>query len=403
MPRNKKELKGPELDRVLRMRPDEITLTRLRAMFADTEERAAEYNPQDTFTLPAKKLWNDAAVRTNLGRFVVNMFVLAPLKGALGYRNVPLDQKAINSMIAEATTRMTENRLHADDYVDFMERLTWLGYSTAAFTIPGFGLDGVRCPPKTAALKVRLLRQHRAAIEAGDPVVIDAVEKELLAAARAELRAQGSPSLEYYESGARGDFNNNYKNMAVMRGLVADPQHPGKFLVGKSSLFDGTSPEEQHVGSSILIQGAGGRAIDTRKSGYMSKQLTAAFQGIVLDVDGSDCGSTRTLKVRITPANAGEFRLRYAATSPGKLVLLDSEKIKEFYGKDVHLRSPMFCRTPAICEKCYGRLPFELGIVNVGMTYNAVGERLKGLSMKQFHNSTVHLGEVDLDRAISPE
>jgi len=402
MPRKPKELKGVELKKILAMKPEDVTLSLLRTMFADTETSDAEYTPQDKLTLPKGRAFNKGQIRTNLGRFVVNMFVLAPLEGAVEYVNAPLTQKTVDGLISDATEKMTENEVTPEQYVDFMERLSWIGYSTVAFTSPSFGLDGVRVPPKTAALKKRLLKQHAKKIASGDPQTINRIEKELLESARKELKAKGSPSLEYYESGTRGSFDNNFKNMAVMRGLVPDPQNPGKFLVGKNNLSDGTGPEDQHLTSSLLIQGAGGRAIDTRKSGYMSKQLTSAFQGIVLGPPGSDCGAKRTLKVKLTQKNHKAFRLRYIMKG-GKPVLLDMKTLKSMVGREVELRSPMFCRTPEVCEMCYGRLPFELGIKNVGLTYNAVGEKLKNLALKSFHDATVHLGEVDLDRAISAE
>ena len=402
MPRKSKEIKGSDLKYVFSIASDDVTLPLLRGLFADTEDGESRFSPQDKLSVPRGKAGAKSQTRTNLGRYMFNMFALEPLRPHVGYINDPLTQKRVSALIGEATDLMTEGKIIPDEYVDFMERMAWMGYSTVSFVAPGFGMDGVRLPPKAAALKKKLLEKNREALKRGDADAVSRVEKELLAAARLELKAKGSASLDYWDSGSRGNFKNNFKNMAAMRGLVADPQHPGKFLVGTSCLSDGTPPEDMQLGATVLIQGAGGRAVDTRKGGYMSKQLMASFQGLILGEDGSNCETRRCLTVKITSKNSGEFRLRYIVVNK-KLVLLDSDMLKKFIGKTVQLRTPMFCRSPEVCEKCYGRLPYEIGIKNVGMTYNAIGVRLKGLSLKQMHDSTVQVGKIDLDSVIFEE
>lgn len=133
----------------------------------------------------------------------------------------------------------------------------------------------------------------------------------------------------------------------------------------------------------------------------MSKQLMAAFQGVVLDERGSDCGTSGYLEVTMDPHMEKALRYRYV-TFKGKLVKLDKKGMALVKGERVKLRSPMFCRSKKICNKCYGELPYLLGIQNVGLTYNTVGEVLKNQSMKAFHDSSVRIGNIDLDQVISP-
>jgi hypothetical protein len=132
----------------------------------------------------------------------------------------------------------------------------------------------------------------------------------------------------------------------------------------------------------------------------MSKQLTSAFQGITLDKHGSDCGTTKTLKVTLTKENVGIFKFRFIVEGK-KLVLLTSENIDSYIGKTVNMRSPLYCKSKKMCNKCYGELPYKLGIVNIGLTFNAVGEKLKNLSMKAFHDMTVKLNNINIEDAIT--
>jgi hypothetical protein len=187
-----------------------------------------------------------------------------------------------------------------------------------------------------------------------------------------------------------------------MRGVVPVLGKPKKFEVGTSNLIDGTSESEQALGANILIEAASGRALETAQAGYLSKQLTSAFQGVELDVEGSDCGTKKTMKILLTKENANEYKYTYIVDN-GKLVLLDRKTLPLYIGKEVNWRTPMYCQSKKYCEHCFGRLPYILGINNVGITFNGVGEKFKKLCLKAFHDMTVHLADINLDEAIKKE
>jgi hypothetical protein len=125
----------------------------------------------------------------------------------------------------------------------------------------------------------------------------------------------------------------------------------------------------------------------------------AAFQGVELDEEGSDCGTEITLTVKITEKNYKKFLYTYIVEG-NKLVCLSPDKIKNYIGKTVKKRSPLYCKTPKICEKCFGRLPYIIGIKKIGLTVSQLAESLKNLSMKRFHSSSVKLGKVNLEECL---
>jgi hypothetical protein len=86
----------------------------------------------------------------------------------------------------------------------------------------------------------------------------------------------------------------------------------------------------------------------------------------------------------------------------GKLIRLDPEILEDYAGKTVKLRSPMFCRGKQYCNKCYGDLPYLIGIKNVGLTINAIGESLKRFSLKAFHDASVKTAKMDVLGNITP-
>lgn len=131
-----------------------------------------------------------------------------------------------------------------------------------------------------------------------------------------------------------------------------------------------------------------------------AKKLSKSFQGIELDAKGSDCHSKKTVRIKITKDNYNLLKERYIVTAKGNVLLTDETK-DTFMDKTVNLRSPMFCKSKTgICNVCAGELYYKLGIKNVGLILNLVGGALVTLSLKSFHNLSVSLNSIDIDKFI---
>lgn len=127
--------------------------------------------------------------------------------------------------------------------------------------------------------------------------------------------------------------------------------------------------------------------------------MFAAFQSLTLDEKDSDCGSTKTLNLLLTNKNYKLFLYRYIVEG-GKLVRLDNTNIKSYIGKEVKLRSALYCQSPKICNKCAGDMYYNLGIVNAGLTVTKIGSVVLNLSLKNFHDTTLKLGRIDYTKYI---
>jgi hypothetical protein len=116
-----------------------------------------------------------------------------------------------------------------------------------------------------------------------------------------------------------------------------------------------------------------------------------------LDEVGSDCKTKQTVEILID--NPKEFLLRYIEEN-GKLILLTPNIVNSYKGKYVKMRSPMFCKSQKICNKCAGELYYKLGIPNFGLVSNIIGTSILNLSMKLFHDTTVKTTEIDINNYI---
>lgn len=397
------EMTGENLKFILTLKPSDITLKFLKKYFASTKvDNVIDkkvFSFQDKFTLEKNsKFGNKENIRTNVGKYIFNLFTLEKFRGKVDYFNNTLNKSELNNINNILSEMILEDEITMIEYKEFIDRLNWLGFGTVTFTAPNFGIAGLTCPPKTAKLRKELFIKYKKELEDVDTKIVTMIENKLIASAKEELK--GTTILDFYESGSRGNFDNNYKTMVLMKGLVPNPRKPGKFLVSLGNLSDGTPPEDQWLGANQLINGASGRALETAIGGYMAKQLNAAFQGIVLGEKDSNCKTNNTLTVTLTTKNINEFKYRFIIDG-GNLVRLDKKNKGKYVGKTVKMRSPMYCKHPNICNKCFGDLPFILDIKNIGLTFSETAENLKLFSMKAFHDSSVKTLDVDIFSTIT--
>ena len=104
----------------------------------------------------------------------------------------------------------------------------------------------------------------------------------------------------------------------------------------------------------------------------------------MLDDYGSDCGTKRTLDVKLTNTIKKDYMYRYIVTDNGSLVLLTPENMDKYIGKTVKMRSPMMCVGEKICNHCAGDLFYKLGIKNAGLTASRVATTLTRLNINFF-------------------
>ena len=61
----------------------------------------------------------------------------------------------------------------------------------------------------------------------------------------------------------------------------------------------------------------------------------------------------------------------------------------------MHLRSVLYCQSEKLCNICAGDMYYNLGMQNVGLTVTKVGSAVLNLSLKNFHDTTLHLKRIN--------
>jgi len=129
-------------------------------------------------------------------------------------------------------------------------------------------------------------------------------------------------------------------------------------------------------------------------AGYMTKQFYAVYQSIVVDDAGTDCGTKAYLNITLTADIIHLFLDQYIVEG-SKLILLTDDNADKYMNHKVQMRSPMFCISDKLCNKCAGERPELIGIKNIGLTAGRVSNTMLQKRMKSWHITKVSMNRVD--------
>lgn len=382
---------------LLNLKPEDITFDELLKLFGDRVDGKTKtmissmMKTGDSFVLEANEYFNKTKITTNPGLFIYNKLIIErELTGVLGYWNTTIDGGQLGKIEDLLSKALLNDVISEETMFAYLNRTQWLSMQLHSVVSGSFTLSSLEPLPKVTKRRNELIKQHKDLLEAGDVVTSVKIEKELLAMADKEL--EKDHGLDLYRSGARGSFGNNFKTISVMKGAVYNPT-TARFDIVTSNFMEGIKKSDLPVYGNSVVTAAYPKAIGTATSGYFSKQIIAALQAVVLDGPGSDCGTKGTLSTRLTEHNIKDHLYRFVVEG-GKTVLLDEDNISKYVGKDVKMRSVMYCIGEKKCEKCSGLMYRKLKIDNMGMTASRISSTLLNMSMKKFHDTSSKLYSV---------
>ncbi|ADN68868.1 DNA-directed RNA polymerase subunit beta' [Mycoplasmopsis fermentans] len=252
----------------------------------------------------------------------------------------------------------------------------------------------------------------------------DSIEKDLKEVTKTD---PDNPLFMMFTSGARGN-SSNFVQLAGMRGLMnnntkilkADAENERVVrstveIPVKSSFLDGLTAYEFYSSTHGARKGLTDTALNTAKSGYLTRRLVDVAQGIVVRED--DCGTdygfevkdildtkTNTIIESLGERIEGRFSNVPIYHPRTKEMILDAdqlitpqiaEEIVKAGIKSVEIRSVLSCYTKnGVCKKCYGKDLALNRVVNIGeavgvVAAQSIGEPGTQLTMRTFHTGGV--------------
>lgn len=362
--------------------------------------------PQDTFSFidyDGKEKKNKNKFTTTIGIYLFNLILseIGLSKLFAGYLNKNLTKKEFGKIESALSCALIEDDITTDQVKRWENYTQWM-MPFENILSHSHTEKMLACTKILNKKKAELLKQYKDEIASGDIVVAEKIEKELLSFAKEYLG--DDECMDTIDSGAGGEFTNNFKNMFVMRGAIRnpDPAARQKYDIVTSNYIDGVSPDEYPLIAGAGAEGAYSRGKKTENGGYIEKLMISAYQHIQLDPKGSDCGTKHFITVELTDNNYKDYMYSYILESNGSYTLLTSKNYTKYLGKKVKFRFSSMCESKTgICNICAGELLYT-SVKNIGVAMSQIPDVLKLKCMKSFHNNTINTTKIDPMSAFYP-
>lgn len=358
-----------------------------------------EISTQEEFILKKGQCYATSDIKTNVGQLIINKVIYQrnpKIANVVGYVAEPFTKNTILKIEDKMSAASNAGLLEVKDWAEYLDAIQWLGNTVNTNMAPSFSPNTVKVLPKVKKRREELFKLHKKELDENNTTVALEISNELLKVAKEELK--DDVGMQLYDSGAKPKFGNNYKNMFISRTTAYMP-HKEVVESANSSFMEGLEKKDIPQYGTAVINGSFAKGVDTGVAGYVTKKFFATYQGVQLDVKGSDCKTKGYRLVKITKRNANKLKNRYIIEG-NNLVELTVDTIKSYIGKIVKLRSPMYCIGKKLCNKCAGNAFYNQGIKNVGLATSSIGSCFLNYLMKSFHDSTMSLVEIDINDMI---
>lgn len=402
-----KAITGPERDRFLALRPEDITRSYLASQFADTvnaekgnatNRHHALHNTWDSILIPAGYFFQDQPeFKTTIGRFIFNKFIFEASASiaAVGFIDAVVGKKMlgnIDNTMADLYMNDVITRKQINAYTD---RRDTLGYWLNGMLSHSISEKMLKPLPAVEKRKAELCKKYEKELEAHDVDTMNKIVDELVELAKKELK--DDPGMDLYDSGDL-DFANNYRNNSIIKGAVIN-KITGEFDFVSTSFMDGIDVKDIPAHANSILASQYPASIATSEAGYTGKKLIALLQMMEVDYEIEDCGSKNPIPMTITKYNKSFCTNRYIVEG-GQERIIDTDNIDSYVGKTVMMRSPMTCISNKLCAKCAGTLYKKLGIEHAGLFATQLSHSALNLGLKAKHDSTVNLFVLNPDTLI---
>lgn len=350
-----------------------------------------KFNPRAKFTLQAGEYINKETITTSVGIFLFNkLMVEGMLEDVVpnGYYNEICNKKKFENLTDMVAAAIMSQKIQIKPtVVDWINAYEFWGLGLVAVFATSYSMETI-IPNKALKEKKEELLKNA---PDNDLATLSQIEQTLIK--EADKLTEGTPGKFLFDSGARGSFSNDFKNMAISIGPVANPID-SSYEFMKSNYMEGIKKEDLPIAANIIVNAEYPKAIGTATGGYMSKVLYSVFQTMNIQEDGTDCGTKKGLPVVLTKGNLNDYVDQYIIDG-NKLIAIDENLPSEYMNHTVYLRSPMYCTSDKLCSKCAGKRFYKVGIEDIGLTVPALAGSLQNAQLKLRHSMEVKMNYID--------
>jgi hypothetical protein len=390
---------------LLAIKSKDLTINKIAKLFGNTVSMAdkgkskksvfdvhyPKFNPQAKFTLQAGEYINKETITTTVGIFLFNkLMVEGMLEDVVpgGYYNEICNKSKfgkLTDMVAEAI--MSQKIQIKPTVVEWLNAYEFWGLGLVSIFATSYSMETIVPNKKLEDMKKKLLQ------EAPDKslATLSGIEQKLIA--EADKLTDGTPGKFLFDSGARGSFSNDFKNMAISIGPVENPID-GSYDFMTSNYMEGIKKEDIPAAANSIVNAEYPKAVGTSVGGYFAKQFYSVFQSMSIDEDGTDCGTKKGLNVVLTKGNISDYTDQYIMDGT-TLIPIDENLPSQYMDHTVMVRSPLYCISDKLCSKCAGRRFYKVGITDIGLTTPAMTGSIQNAQLKRRHSMEVKLDYIN--------
>ena len=179
------------------------------------------YKTNAKFTLKKGEYINTTDIETNVGIFLFNKLIIeGKLESIIpnGYYNEVLDKKKIGKLFDIISNALMMNKISVNPtLVTFLKEYEFYGLKCSAIFSCSYTMNFIKPNEE-------LMKEKEKALKNADLTDIQSMIKfEDKLVSRAKEILKDDPAMPLFASGARGSFENDYKNMSAMIGGVYNP------------------------------------------------------------------------------------------------------------------------------------------------------------------------------------
>lgn len=274
-------------------------------------------------------------------------------------------------------------------YVDAVMTLIGL----VPLSVPSATERTVTTNPDIHKRRSELLEQYKDRLH--DPAVIATIDKELVGLDREWIN--GDPDKGFYYKDK--SFNVTRKKMFVFSGAESGFSTDGSIDVIVNSLSEGWDLSKLPAMANSMRDGSFSRGAETALGGEAVKFFQRVLQNAAISID--DCDTQLGMPVSITSSNANDYVGLYIQVG-NDWVSHDKAGIQQFIGRDVVVRSPLFCKASEtdFCKKCMGD-KLSLSPNSLAAAAAEVGSVFLTTFMKRMHGSALILAKYHYEDALT--
>lgn len=267
-----KMLTAEEKQELLSLKQEELSVPVISRLFGKTTSkkdgkfviRPPKFDTKDKFILEAGEYINKTKIETTVGSFLFNkLMVEGMIEPAIknGYYNEVVTGGAFKGITSSLSTCVMMKEIPVyPNLIKWLKQYEFYSMKLTTIFSPSYSEGLLRQNSAVKKEKEKLLKNKK--IEnAKDMTDIE----DALVSASAKILDK-DPGMTLFKSGARGSFDNDYKNMNLMLGPVSIPGKDGEFDMVTNNYIEGLQKEDIIAMGNQIVASAHPKAVDYKSA-----------------------------------------------------------------------------------------------------------------------------------------